>query len=127
MIWRSVKIVLLVALLAVSVADTTILARNTLYSGDEIFNLDAILNFLTRGDYTTTQFGGYPFDPVVSSGVLATWPFGIVFHTGGSLYAARLACALLQLVAVFALVYRLARHHALCPLDAGLFAASLCA
>jgi len=122
---RLLKLALVIVLLAACVTDIVVLCRSTLYSGDEIFNLDAILTFFSKGDYTTSHFGGYPFDPVISSGVLATWPFGAVLLAGGDLFDARLACALLQLGGALALAFVMARRGGLQPLDAVLFAVAL--
>jgi hypothetical protein len=124
-ITRIAKLALLLALAVASTTDVVMLSWSALYNGDEIFNLDAILTFFLKGDYTTAQFGGYPFDPAISSGVLATWPFGAAMLAGANLFDARLACALPQMAVTVVLAFLMARRLGLLPLDAALFGMAL--
>jgi len=116
---------LLVGLLVLSVADVAFRSWGMLYSGDEVFNLDAILTLFSHADYTTRHFGGIPFDPVVSSGVLVTWLNGVVFLAGGTLFVARLLSGLLQFGAVVGLVFFFLRSRRLTTLDAAIVALSV--
>ena len=97
--------VLAALLLAVGVADLVTRSHAVTYNVDEIANVDAIYNFLSSGDYTSARFGGVPFDPFISSGVLATWPHGIALTLGQSLFVARVASGLLVLLAAVLLIY----------------------
>ncbi len=122
MIAKLIKRVLMLILAVLALTDVLTGARTMLYSGDEIFNLDAILTFFRTGDYTTGHFGGFPFDPVISSGVLATWPSGLGFLLGGNLYAARAFGATLQLLVLIGLGFCGARLWRMDREDAVLFA-----
>lgn len=88
-------------------------ARNNIYSGDELINADAALSWLRFGDYTSSEFGGIPFDPAISTGILGTWIHGSALLAGGSLYDARLANVVAQFSVVLLLgLYGLRRHVA---------------
>lgn len=91
--------------LGVGVADLVTRSRAVTYNVDEIANVDAIYNFLSTGDYTSARFGGVPFDPFISSGVLATWSHGIALTLGESLFVARVASGLLVLMATVLLIF----------------------
>lgn len=103
---------LLAAVLGLAaIAEVVLRSRVTLYSGDEIFNLDAALNLFRRGDYTTWQFGGTPFDPAISSGILATWVQGATMIAGANLYVARVTTGLLHVALVCTFGYLLLRDR----------------
>ena len=61
--------------------------------GDEAIMVRAAANFLTHGDYSTALTPA-PFDPGVSSGLLATWPGGLGWLLTHRLLGARIAAAL---------------------------------
>jgi hypothetical protein len=89
---------LLSALLSTAIADIVWQARAVLFSFDEIVNVDSALNLVLHGDYTTKLFGAFPFDPIVSSGILTTWTDAVVLLAGGSLFEVRIVGRLLQLI-----------------------------
>jgi len=116
------KLALLASLGWLSVADILIRAEVMTYSGDEIYNLDAVMSLLTTGDYTTRHFGGFPFDPAISSGVLVTWPYGLVFSLGGNLFTARALTGLLHLAAITGLGLAFFRSRGAGRLDGAILA-----
>jgi hypothetical protein len=90
--------------LGIGVVDLFTRSRAVTYNVDEIANVDAIHNLLVSGDYTSARFGGVPFDPFISSGVLATWPHGVVLTRGGTLFAARVVSGLLVMTGAVLLI-----------------------
>lgn len=125
MITTVVRRVLLLALVASALLQLTAQAWLALYTADEILNLDAVLTFFRSGDYTTKHLGGFPFDPAVSTGLLATWPAGLGYRLTGSLYGARLVDGALQLAAFIALVAACARRWHWSRENAAVFALSM--
>jgi len=96
---------------AVSIADIYYHCRWDIFFPDEIYNLDPILTFFRTGDYTSKSQGNHPFDPVLSSGILATWLNGLVYVVGGNLYRERLASALVQFAIATYFAFRLLRSR----------------
>ena len=96
-----------------------------LYAGDEVYNLDAAVNFFTRLDYTTNGLGGHPFDPVVSSGILTSWTNGLVFIFHGNLFHARLITGLTLMVVSCFLTWIFLRQRDFSPINCSLIAVAL--
>src|SRR5690349_17634608 len=82
-------------LLAAAIADIVFGSWAVLFTFDEILNSDAGVNFVLHGHYTSKFFGGFPFDPTISSGILTTWIDGVIFAAGGTLFQVRLVSRLL--------------------------------
>jgi hypothetical protein len=92
----------MMALATIAVAEIVQRSTTILYTPDEIINLDAAITFFRSGDYTTEKWQSIPFDPAISSGLLATWMDGLVFLSGGNLFHARVVRAVAHLgIAVF--------------------------
>jgi hypothetical protein len=105
-------------LAAICLADIYYRCRWEIFFPDEVYNLDPILTFFRTGDYTSVSQGNHPFDPVLSSGILATWLNGLVYVIGGTLYRERLASALVQFGLVTYFAYRLLRSRGVVARDA---------
>jgi hypothetical protein len=122
---RPLKALVPLVLGALAIGDIVCRSRVMLYSADEVINLDAILSFLTKGDYTSGRFGGVPFDPAISSGIIATWTHGAVFLLGGDLFAARLVAVLLHFAVASAIMIIFLRSRDCAPYACVLVALSL--
>lgn len=108
---RRVIVSLVLALLVgAAIAEIVSQSRAVLYHPDEMLNADAALNLFRHGDYTSRMFGGFRFDPAISTGILATWTDALVFAQDGNLFQARVVGRLLQLVVFVALITRLMRR-----------------
>jgi len=122
---NTLKGLLLVLLFVLSVAEIHERARAMIYAPDEIHNLHPIITFYSTLDYTTTSQGGFPFDPVLSAGLLATWLNGLVFHLGGNLFTMRLLSGLTHFGVAIALAFAFLRTRALPVLDAAVIAVAI--
>lgn len=89
------------AVLAVSLIEKIIFTANMLpYFVDELVNIEAAFTFFTQGNYSSAILIG-PFPPSISTGIAGTWPAGIVWFLGGSIFTSRLVLSfwiILQLV-----------------------------
>lgn len=119
------KSLLLIALGAIGIADIYYRSHAMLFVPDEVYNLDPIVTFYRRLDYTTWSQGGHPFDPVLSSGILATWLNGAVFVAGGTLFTIRLVSAYTQMALVLLATGAFLRTRGVPLLDAAVVAAGM--
>lgn len=81
-------------------------AANTLpfFVDETADNAVAAFNFFQELNYYSVRFPEH-FDPRISSGILSTWPAGLVWSVGGSLFQQRLLFSFLQMAFLFLLVW----------------------